>query len=335
MFIDITLNMHKIKDKPEDFIVEEITAIKPKTTGPFAYFWMHKRNLNTMEAVEKIARALHTQSKFINFAGTKDKVAITKQLISIKGKTQEQLKRIGELDRIKLDFYGYGDERLHLGDLEGNRFKIIIREMTKPELKKLSAFAKLKNPQIINYFGEQRFSKDNVEIGKAILKKEFKAALMKIAETSKYGESITKHLEESPTDYITALKYLPKKLLKLFVNAYQSHLWNETVKRYLNSDNQTKDTAKNVAIPLVGFGMHIDDPIVTNIIAELMKEENITLRDFIIRQLPELSVEGDVRQMYIEVKDFAVAEKSEDTATVEFTLPKGSYATEVIRQIFE
>lgn len=65
-----------------------------------------------------------------------------------------------------------------------------------------------------------------------------------------------------------------------------------------------------------------------------MKIEEINFRDFLIRALPDLSVEGDMRALYMDIKDFKIARKGKQ-AVVTFTLGKGSYATEVVRQLFE
>lgn len=313
--------MYVLKQKPGDFVVEEITNVKPQNKGRFVYFWMKKQNLNTLQAIEYIAKALHINPKFINFAGTKDKVAVTTQLISIKGKTRAQIEKL-QFKEISLNFFGYKDEQLHLGELVGNRFKIVLREVEgKIPLKK----------RFVNYFGEQRLSKYNAIIGKAIIKKDFNVAIDIIGKSNSfYFRKIKKHLDQKPNDYITALKLLPKKLLKLFISSYQSHMWNETVRLYLQK-NKPKE---NIDVPMIGFGLEVCDLKLKKIISKIMKIEEISFRDFLIRALPDLSVEGDMRALYMDIKDFKIARKGKQ-AVVTFTLGKGSYATEVVRQLFE
>lgn len=322
--------MYKIKEKPEDFKVEEITSVKSEDAGKYALFWMTKTNLNTLQAVEFIAKVLRIQPKYINFAGTKDKNAVTTQLISISDKTKGQVEKV-KIKDIELKFYGYSNKRLNLGELEGNRFRITARELSSAELKKLDNFSRLKEKRIINYFGEQRFSTNNADVGKAIIKADFKTAVSLILETDSYhSESIKSYLSDRPNNYVNALKIIPKKLLRLYVNAYQSKLWNETVKDY--AEKYAHD--KNISVPMVGFGMEIDSCELQEIINDIMKREQVTLRDFIIRQMPDLSAEGIAREIYVEVSEFKIIEKSGNTATVTFILPKGSYATEAIKQIF-
>ena len=142
--------MYKIKQIPEDFIVIEVNnelkkLIKEK--GNFTLYKLTKKNYNTQNAISTLSKIFNIPSKFFNFAGTKDKIAITEQFITIHKGPEKNL----EITDIKLEFLGYVEERLNLGNLDGNQFIITIRNIKyKPE-KKLS---------IPNYFDSQRFGKN-------------------------------------------------------------------------------------------------------------------------------------------------------------------------------
>jgi tRNA pseudouridine13 synthase len=112
------------------------------------------------------------------------------------------------------------------------------------------------------------------------------------------------------------------------VHAYQSRLWNEVVKDCLDIGFEGK-------VPIIGFGIDIKDEKLKKIINEKLEKEQITFRDFIIKQIPELSSEGSEREMFVEVKDFKVLEKGDGRVKVSFFLPKGSYATVAIDEIFK
>ena len=310
--------MYRIKELPEDFIVKEISTIKPSEKGKYTYFLLKKKNYNTIRAIEHIANALHVNPKKIGFAGNKDKIAITEQVCSLQGIDKERLEKI-KLKDIEIKHLGKGNEPISLGDLEGNEFEITARNIDKkPRAKK----------KFINYFGEQRFSKINVPIGKAIVQKAFEKAV-KLMLSNKGPEEIKirDYNQNNPTNYVGALKTLPIKILKIYVHAYQSWIWNKVVEKI----------EKKGELPLVGFGTIIDN----STLADFLAEEGIKPRDFIIKEIPELSSEGDIRKIMVEAKDLKIGKPEEDELNtgqkkvkINFKLPKGSYATEFLRQLF-
>ena len=83
-----------IKDSPEDFVVDEVTNIKPKKSGDQVYVLLTKTNWTTQRAINAIARALRITKRRIGFAGTKDKRAVTSQVISIFKKTKEDIEKL-------------------------------------------------------------------------------------------------------------------------------------------------------------------------------------------------------------------------------------------------
>ena len=124
------------------------------------------------------------------------------------------------------------------------------------------------------------------------------------------------------------------------MHSYQSYLWNKVINTYNVSINKKNTNTHNVSIPILGFGTEFKDKKIEGIYNQLMEKEGITQRDFIIRSLPQLSSEGTERNMFAEIKDFKIINKSKDELNnkkykikVRFTLPKASYATEVIRQL--
>jgi len=322
--------MYKIKQLPEDFIVKEVSNIVIIGEGDYNYFLLKKKNYTTFRALEKIANALHIPLKHIGFAGNKDKRAITEQVVSVKGINREI-----KLKDIQLKFLGKGDKPVSLGDLEGNEFIITVRNLTQKEIERFQK--KIKQIAIPNYFGEQRFSKNNELIGRCIVKKDFKKAIELILKSnSDYNNEIKEHLLKNENDFIGALRKIPKKLLKLYIHSYQSFLWNLTVKEFIE-----RKGLKKISIPIIGFGTEIKDKEINEIISKIMKKENIDYRDFIIRELPELSVEGKEREIIVKPNNFKVdsigkdePNKGKNKVVLSFRLPKACYATVVVEWLF-
>lgn len=313
--------MYQLKKHPEDFIVREITNLSFKDSGNYLVCILKKKDYTTIRAVEQIAKSLGVKVKDIGFAGIKDKNAVTEQYISVKGVYREDIGEV-KLKDIELKIVGYLDKPISLGDLEGNEFVITIRELQKKEMQGLEK--KIKGKCLMpNYFGEQRFSKHNVEIGKSLLKSDFKKALKLILKTDiDYEKEIKESIKDKPNDFVRALKLIPKKLLKLYVHAYQSYLWNRCLEEYIKVGG-----VKGAKIPLIGFGTEIDDEKVEGIVDKVMDEEKVGFRSFINRSIPEISLEGDMRDAFVEIKEFKVLDKGKDFVKIGFVLPKGSYAT--------
>lgn len=333
--------MYTIKEKPGDFIVKEIPDYTLDETGNYSYFWLIKKNCTTVNAVIRIADKLNIISKRIGFAGSKDKVAITKQVISIRDIKKEQVEKI-KLIGIRLDYIGQGTTPISLGDLKGNEFVITVKDLNTKEIKKIQGISQIGVSKIPNLFGPQRFSKNNAEVGKALIKKNFKKATDLID-----NQEVELYIEQNPVDFIGALRQIALKTRKIYIHAYQSLIWNKTVEQFLKPSNESEKgleksgisqrTApyKNIKIPIVGFGTDIEniDTNIKEIILDILNKEELTERDFILKEIKELSSEGDERDLFITPENFHIQLK-ENTAIITFSLPKGSYATTVIEFIF-
>jgi len=304
--------MHKIKQIPEDFIVKETTSIKPGKKGKYTYFILNKRDYTTEKAIQTIANYFRLPRKKFGYPGNKDKIVIPKQYCSVLG----QIKNI-KLKDIEVKFIGYSSEPISLGDLKENYFEITVRNINKKP--------KAIN-EVPNYFDEQRFgkNKNNHLIGKEITKGNFKKAV-RILEKEFKG-----------TDYVGYLRQIPKKILMIYIHSYQSFLFDSILYKYLQCKYK-----KNTKIPLIGFGTEMKNKQIKDIAEKIMEKENISYRDFIIRQIPELSSEGNERVMFVKIKNLKISKLEKDELNkgkkkvkVSFCLPKGAYATNVIKTLF-
>jgi tRNA pseudouridine13 synthase len=324
------LQDYKLKQVPEDFIVKEISKAKLNNKGEYAIFKLIKKNYTTERAVQQIAEALHINRKWLGYAGAKDSKAVTEQSISIKGASKEKIKAL-KLKDIKLEFLGCSAEPISLGDLEGNSFEIVVRNLSEQPKK---------SDRIVNYFGEQRFSKNNAEVGKAIIKKDFKKAVDRILDSTGADEKkVIAHLEKNKTDFVGALKQMPWKTLNIYIHAYQSKLWNEIVRLYLEHSPTLNSGA--IKLPLIGFATEIKDKKVNQLVERILQNEDVKKEDFVIRAIPELSSAGNERELFAEVKGLVIGQLEDDELNkgkkkvkISFSLGKGSYATEVIKALF-
>ncbi|MDD4877933.1 MAG: tRNA pseudouridine(13) synthase TruD [Candidatus Nanoarchaeia archaeon] len=322
----------KLKQIPEDFIVRELASIPFTDSGEYAYFLLRKKDWNTMDAVKEIAERLALPSKKVSYAGIKDKKAVTEQFISIQGVPKEKVLGL-KIKDIELEFVGYANEKMSNEMLQGNGFRITLRGLEK----------EIRNePKLIpNYFDEQRFGINarNHLVGQAIVKRQFGRAcdLMGIK------------AENNPVNTLLA----KKEILFFCFNAYQSYLFNLALAEYVRK--HAKNTAetdysigklafgdvsavKNISLPLVHFDTSFENDEVKRIYEKILKDEEIKFSDFLIRQMPNLVQLSPSRMAFVAVKDYNTLSFEKDELNeglmkqiVSFSLPKGSYATIVVK----
>jgi tRNA pseudouridine13 synthase len=335
----------QLKTMPEDFIVVEIASHAPADAGEYALVEMVKRNLSTERAVAMITDSLRLQRKAIGYAGSKDARAVTRQYITIKTSDVERIRRFRG-GNVSLRFIGFVQEPLSLGQLEKNRFDIVVRKIRDERITRLS--------KIPNYFDEQRFSAANAEIGKHLLKAEYKEACAFVIKTDpEAGQRMAEWLESRPNDAISALRMMPKNILLMYVHAYQSLLFNEVLTRYILEQDPAATIVEGpvrfavptkeipgASVPIFGFGTE-SHPIFGSWYEEILAREGLEPRDFVVRSLPFLTVEGGERDAFFSIEDLEIGALEDDDVfpgfkkqRLTFVLPKSCYATMAVKCLY-
>lgn len=175
-----------IRNQYEDFYVEEIPDLVPTGEGPNIWIWIEKIGRTTLDVVLDISRDLHISRKMMGFAGMKDKKARTRQWICIANMDSEsQMEEVKALNIYKTDFLkvARGRKKLRMGQLKGNKFRILIKDLDDPEKSAEIAndvLSKLEVTGVPNYFGWQRFGKPRTNthlVGEALVRNDLKEAV--------------------------------------------------------------------------------------------------------------------------------------------------------------
>jgi len=386
----------KLKQKPYDFIVEELPVIEiSKEKKENAIFILEKLDMDTFEALRLIAKNFHVSLFEIGYAGLKDKHGVTKQYISIPVKYNITSKIIGN---IKLEFIGYNNKKIKIGDLKGNRFTITARNIQKGVTPGFYSRAKtVSEIGVPNYFDSQRFGSviHNEFIAKYIIKKNYEQAV-KIFLT-KYLKSERKKIKDEKRkilgnwnslesinvnnsifnsvikeyiktkSWIKAYKKIPVNLREMFVNAYQSYIWNECIKEALKrivGKERLYNIKYNIGslifykklidteikkIPLhfqtISPSMKFSSKFEEEIILSILSKENIRLEDLDIENVTGNFFKTRKRETTLKPLGFTISELETDEINfkknknrykinLSFILPKGNYATIVTKRIF-
>jgi tRNA pseudouridine13 synthase len=259
----------RLRATAEDFLVEEIPLERKQTNGPFLICKLTKKNWELQHAVKEIAKRLGISHRRIGWAGTKDRNAVTTQWISLYNVTPEQIAAI-YLKDITLELISPSNEGLSLGDLQGNRFDIVIRDPDPADLAdRVQSVLETVAAGVPNYFGLQRFGAIRPvthRVGEWILRGDYEQAVLTyvgmefpgeqeeikairsafsasrdpapalhaLPVQMNYERAMLHHLAERPGDYAGALQVLPPKLLSMFVSAFQSYLFNLALSRRID-----------------------------------------------------------------------------------------------------
>jgi len=170
-----------IKQRPEDFLVDEIPAYEPCGQGEHFYLLVQKRNLSTLELVRILAQHFNVPPGDVGYAGLKDKHAITRQVISIRatGRKIEDYPMIQD-ERVSVLWSDYHNNKLRPGHLKGNRFSIRIRNVRPQDvLHAKRVLDRLERTGVPNRVGPQRFGllQNNHLIGRAMIARDFPRVL--------------------------------------------------------------------------------------------------------------------------------------------------------------
>ncbi|MCK4319416.1 tRNA pseudouridine(13) synthase TruD [Candidatus Micrarchaeota archaeon] len=358
--------LEKIKENPENFIVEEITKHgeileldktieKEDNGGGFTWFVLQKKDWNTDGAVRRIARALRISQRRFNYAGTKDKKALTTQLVSVIGNLKIELLEL-KLQDISINGAWLENRKIGLGELLGNCFT--LNPSFSYSINEISEFP--------NFFGAQRFGfrKNNHVVGKHIIKTELESAVKEFLLTSSereksevrearqklsedwdpsaalayfpgfmHMERVLLHsLKENPADYAGALRKLPRGNLLMFLHSYQSYLFNILLEKHGKKLMVATCGKNEFGFPSVekqGKEFFLGNLIgyETELIQEekeILEKEGITQEDFMVGSMPELNLKGGKRLLYAPLIN---REK------LRFSLPSGCYASIAVQHL--
>lgn len=257
-----------IKAEPEDFFVQEIPLYEPSGEGEHVYCEIQKKGKTTFEVVNDFAARLNIPRFNIGYAGMKDANAVTRQVISIQGATEDQISALSIPD-VEVQWAVRHTNKLRLGHLKGNRFAIRIRQVDATDVVKVEPILnRLVKRGLPNFFGEQRFGtrQNNDLIGAALIRDDSMGVLKLLlgtpdkrfddAQTSRARKLFDEHKNEEALDAwprrcgmerrvlhrlikshkpSAALRIIDEPIKRLWVSALQSRVFNEVLSRRLDT----------------------------------------------------------------------------------------------------
>ncbi|HJZ93567.1 MAG TPA: tRNA pseudouridine(13) synthase TruD [Gemmataceae bacterium] len=319
----------RIKVRPQDFEVEEIPAYEPSGAGDHLYLWIEKTDLGAEYFVRQVARRLNIPNGDVGTAGLKDRRAVTRQWISVPGACEPAVPQL-DGDGVRVLRVSRHTNKLKPGHLKGNRFRILIRDAS-PSIEIAPILNRIHGQGLPNFYGPQRFGRD--------------------CETARLGMGL---LKGEPT------KIRNPFLKKLGLSAAQSQLFNQYLSRRMAEGLFRTVLPGDVMAKWPAGGMFTAEDVPAEQ-ARFDRREIVTAgpmfgrktfpargdageREAAVLEGAGLSrssfdgfgklVTGTRRHNLIYIDDLSAIWESEGLRLT-FTLPAGSYATVLLREVIK
>ena len=328
----------RLKECPRDFRVTEIPAYEPTGVGPHLYVNLSRAGYATPDIARQLARSLGTAPAAVGYAGLKDKEAYATQTFSVllpedaSGASAAQPAALEAALPAQVHWVSRHRNRLKPGHLRGNAFEILIRDPALPAAQAAAVAARigarLAAIGMANFFGPQRFGRagHNVRQGWRLLRAELR----------------------EPRAW----------LRRLYLSAYQSYLCNQYLARRQRAGFLDRMVAGDVArkratggmflvtdpereterlqageisftAPMFGHRMWQPEGEAGKWEAGLAAEAALTAQDWRRQR-----VKGTRRTGRLWMADLEIT-GTEAGVRCAFVLPKGSYATTLLREIMK
>ena len=369
-------------------VTAPVEVLEPAGEGRYLICVLVKRRWDTFLAVREVAGRLRISQKRIRFAGIKDTKALTAQHVSLQNVAPGKVLDV-QIKDIMLYPQRFSSERMYSQLIRGNRFHITVRDIdqsvsvieertksVKEEIERVGG--------VPNFFGHQRFGtiRPNTHlVGKHLTRGDTKKAALafladpsvhehpearearqRLQDTMDFEEALERfprflryerfmlcHLVKCPTDFVGAFRELPRRLRKLFVQGYQSYLFNrflsERIRRgiplnepqigdytlrldehELPTEERDQATATNiqtidaavkegkicVAAPLIGPDQLPSKGVQGEIEQIILEAENVAPEAFKLSFMPEATAEGRVRALLNPAWNLVLEEIAED-----------------------
>jgi len=384
----------KLKQQPEDFQVEELTDVSPGDSGPYALYRLEKRGWTTPDALAAVRRRWKLELRRLSYGGLKDRHAHTIQFLSILRGPQRRLTQQG----FTLQYLGQVGEPYNSRCIRANRFRLTLRALNKAEVAPaLQALAEVQREGVPNYFDDQRFGSvlgHGEFVARAMVlgryedalrqalaapyehdrapRKEEKALLrshwgdwpvLKDKLPRGHARSLVDYLVHHPDDFRGALARLRPELRGLYLSAYQSHLWNRMLARWLRDHVRPEQQVKlglglgdvpvhrgldegqlaemaaaQLPLPSARLTMPAEDPRVA-LMDLVLAKEGIDREQLKLKAFPEVFFSKGERSVLCMPAGLQHQEGRDEhnpgrqKLVLGFDLPRGSYATLIVKRI--
>jgi tRNA pseudouridine13 synthase len=383
----------KLKCRPEDFRVEELPVTALAAAGRYALYRLTKRSIGTIEAVEAICRHWNLAGRQVSYGGLKDRHAVTIQYLTILGGPARPM----DAAHFTLEPVGRLSQPYGPQNFRGNRFQLVLRDMGEADVRRASTeIQSLARDGLPNYFDDQRFGslgysgqfiahawlvgdheralklalaeanpfdRSGIKAQKAILRAhwgQWAEAKARLERSS--ARSIVTYLVDHPADFRGAFARLRREYRTLYFSAFQSHLWNLILARWIEQSTEpeqrvyielkagrfpfprrlTKEQVQVLnesPIPLPSSRNPLPPGVLGAVIQDVLKSFSLEWPELRVKHLKDVFFSKGSRACLLFPEKLELATIDDDLhpgrrgMRLSFELSKGSYATIMVKRI--
>lgn len=316
----------QLRREPADFRVDEILGFEPSGSGEHAFLDIEKTGANTEWVSRQLARELGLAPVAVGFSGLKDRHAITRQAFTVHLGTKPQPDwNALAIPGVRVIGATRHARKLKRGAHRGNRFIIVLRDVRGERDRVESVLAAIRAHGVPNYFGEQRFGRDEGNL--ALARQLFSGTR------------------------------LPREKHGIALSAARSELFNAVLARRVGERNWNRaldgevfmlagthsvfgpeSLSDELAQRLAAFDIHPTGPmwgrgeLRSGDAVRAIEEAAIDAQRDLAQGLEKVGLEQQRRSLRLVARDLD-ANWNGDDLTLSFALESGAFATVVVREL--
>ncbi len=316
-----------IRSQPSDFIVEETLSFTPTGHGEHVLLYVEKIGQNTQFIARQLAQAAGLKNRLVSYAGLKDRHAITRQWFCLPWPIKQEMPwQDWQLDGARILHTVRHQRRLKIGSIAHNRFVLTLREVSNvPALiKRLDLIAS----GVPNYFGEQRFGRNNSNLhsaarlfaGEGISDRQLRGLALSAARSMLFNQQVSQRVQQGLFATVQA-----GAVVQLDGSGSVFHVpevTEEIVARLAQGDIHP-----TALLPGVGKAMES---------ADALASQNLWLAPYQawVQALVDFNMHLERRFVRLQPKQLSFQTHG-DTLELSFALPAGCFATAVLRELVQ
>lgn len=318
-----------IRSCPEDFRVDEELGFEADGEGEHLLVHLQKRNRNTDQVARELARHAGVRARDVSYCGLKDRVAVTTQWFSIwlPGKPDPDWSSL-ENDEVKILSQARHRKKLPRGALRANRFTLVLRELEGDRDALEQRLTTVQEQGVPNYFGEQRFGRGASNLQSALAMfddrkvkdRHLRGLFLSAARSFLFNEVLAARITAGSWNQVL----LGEALMLTGSRSYfiANEIDDEVIQRHAEGDVQPSG-------PLWGRG-----ELPPQLEAQALEKSVLARQSHFCEGLEKAGLKQERRALRLSVDDFRWQWlPEEDSLQLSFSLPAGSYATSVLREL--